>query len=205
MAKLNITYSHEKEIFIVNKHKEELRKKGEAVTDVSSPGDEQKVSGSLRKLSSKWEKKEAHFIKQLNWFYDCDFKIDGWTAYMIRFPICPYWTPEKWFAVSFNPVPKAFKTIGHELFHQPFHLFWEEKCKKLLQKGTFSAGMVDSMVYSLKEALPELLNMPEFNLSDIRDVGHPEPGEQIVRYMLRRFYKVRGVFTFKEFLERTFG
>ena len=108
-------------------------------------------------------------------------------------------------AVSSSPVVKAFKTIGHELFHQPFHLFWEEKCKKLLQNGPFSAGIVDSMVYSLKEALPELLNMTEFNLSDERDSGHPESGEQIVRYMLRRFYKERGAFTFGEFLEKIFG
>ena len=202
MAKLKIAYSHEKELFIVDKYKGRLQKEGREVSDVAKPAPEDKVSGVIRKLTKAWEPKEENFIKQLNQFYDSDFDLSGWTAYLIRFPICPYWTKDKWFAMSFNPVEKELKTIGHELFHQPFHLYWQEKCEEIFADVRNPKGAKENLVVrALKEALPELLNTPKFKLSEVKDEGHPEPGEQFIRHLIRKYYQAHGPFKFEEFLE----
>ena len=192
MAKLKIAYSHEKEQRVAEKFAGRLKKMGRPVPDLTESADKDKVAEAIEKLTKAWESKEEKFIKQLNWFYDCDFDLDGWTAYLIRFPICPYWTEEKWFGVAFTSVETQLKIIGHELFHQPFHLYWQEKCKKIFP---------DLVIRSLKEALPELLNTPEFKLSDVKDEGHPEPGEQFIRHLIRKYYKTHGPFKFEEFLK----
>lgn len=193
MAKLKIVYSHEKEQRIAGKFKEKLEKMGFPVPDLSKPAAGDTITEAVEKLTKSWEPKEEKFIKQLNWFYDCNFNLDGWTACLSRFPIYPYWTFEKWFAVPFNSVEKQLKTVGHELFHQPFHLYWQEKCKEIFKKNL--------VVRSLKEALPELLNTSEFRLSNIPDEGHPEPGEQFIRHLIRKYYKAHGPFKFQEFIE----
>jgi len=201
MAKLNITYSHEKELFVVSKYGSKLVEMGREVADVSEPAPEDKTFPAIESLIKAWEPKEAEFIKQLNWFYDCDFELSGWAAYMVRFPICPYSTTGKWFAVSFNPVARELSTIGHELFHQPFHLFWQDKCEKIFEKVRSPKNANKNLVVSsLKEALPELQNTPEFRLSDAPDRGHSEPGEQFIRHLIRKYYREHGPFTFEEFL-----
>ncbi len=192
MVKLEIAYSHDKEQRVATKFTDKLKKMGRPVPDLAEPATEDKVTTAVDKLTKAWEPKEENFIKQLNQFYDSDFDLSGWTAYLIRFPICPYWTEEKWFGVHFTSIETQLKIIGHELFHQPFHLYWEEKCKKIFP---------DLVTRSLKEALPELLNTPEFKLSDVKDEGHPEPGEQFIRHLIRKYYKTNGLFKFKEFLE----
>ena len=150
---------------------------GFPVPDLSKPAAEDKVTEAIEKLTQVWEPKEENFIKQLNWFYDCEFDLDGWTAYLSRFPIYPYWTFEKWFAIPFGPVEKQLKTIGHELFHQPFHLYWQVRCEGIFKNvKNPKKAKKNLVVRSLKEALPELLNAPEFKLSNVKDEGHPEPG-----------------------------
>ena len=94
--------------------------------------------------------------------------------------------------MHFTSIETQLKIIGHELFHQPFHLYWEEKCKKIFP---------DLVIRSLKEALPELLNTPEFKLSEVKDEGHPEPGEQFIRHLIRKYYQTHEPFKFEEFLE----
>lgn len=169
---------------------------------LSSSAPQDKVEKSIERLNQEWAIREAEFVEKLNWFYESNFEIQGWTAFLIRYPICPYYTPDKWFAVSFNPVAKQLKTIGHELFHQPFHLFWQRKCEKIFRDVYNPEGVEDILVVrDLKEALPELLNTPEFKLSDVIDKGHPEPGEQLFRHLIRKYYQDHGPFTFKEFLK----
>ena len=133
MAKLKIAYSYEKEQRIAKSFKEKLEKMGFPVPDLTKPAAEDEITKATENLAKAWAPKEEKFIKQLNWFYNCDFNLDGWTAYLSRFPIYPYWTFEKWFAVPFNSVEKQLKTIGHELFHQPFHLYWQEKCEEIFK------------------------------------------------------------------------
>lgn len=202
MAKLKIAYSHEKEQRVANNFVDKLKSLGRPIPDLNDPAAEGKAAEAVKKLAKAWEPKEEEFINQLNWFYDCDFNLRGWTAHLIRFPICPYWTEEKWFGVHFTSVETQLKIIGHELFHQPFHLFWQEKCEEIFKdvKNPKGAGR-NLVVRSLKEALPELLNTPEFKLSDAKDEGHPEPGEQFVRHLICNYYKAYGPFTFKEFLD----
>ena len=175
---------------------------GHSVPDLTEPASKAEVVEAIKRISKAWEPKEEEFIKQLNWFYDCDFNPEGWTAYLSRFPIYPYWTLEKWFAIPFNSVEKQLKTIGHELFHQPFHLYWQEKCEEIFKdvKNPKKAKK-NLVVESLKEALPELLNTPEFKLSDVKDKGHPEPGEQFIRHLIRKYYKEHGPFKFQEFMD----
>ena len=204
MPKLNLVYSHEKELFIANSQKERL----ETVNvdfdflRLSQPAADDKISSSISELKKEWGLKEEWFIRQLGWFYDCDFDLNGWTAYLIRYPIRPYSTPEKWFAVSFNPVSKQLKNIGHELFHQPFHLFWQKKCEEIFKNIVNPEWAKENLVArDLKEALPELLNTKEFNLSEEPDNGHPESGEQFFRHLIRKYYRDHGPFTFEEFLK----
>jgi len=192
MVKLKIAYSHEKEQRVAKKFTDRLVKMGRPVPDLTEPAAEDKVIETVEKLTKAWAPKEENFIKQLNQFYGSNFDLSGWTACLIRFPICPYWTKEKWFGVDFTSIETQLKIIGHELFHQPFHLYWEEECKKIFP---------NLAIRPLKEALPELLNTPEFKLSEVKDDGHPEPGEQFIRHLIRKYYKAHGPFKFKEFLE----
>ena len=202
MAKLKIAYSHEKEQRIAKNFKEKLEKMGFPVPDLTKPAVEDKITEATENLTKAWAPKEEKFIKQLNWFYACDFSLDGWTAYLSRFPIYPYWTFEKWFAVPFNSVEKQLKTIGHELFHQPFHLYWQEKCGKIFASVKNPKNAKKNLVVeSLKEALPGLLNTPEFKLSEVKDEGHPEPGEQFIRHLIRKYYQAHNSFKFEEFIE----
>lgn len=133
MSKLEITYNHKKEQFVANEYGNELIKQERKILDVSQPAPKERREPSIDRLTKVWKAKEEEFIKNLNRFYDCEFNLEGWTAYLVRFPICPYSIEEKWFALSFNPVSEQLTAIGHELFHQPFHLFWEEKCKDIFR------------------------------------------------------------------------
>ena len=202
MTKLKIVYSHEKEQRIAKNFKKKLEKMGFTVPDLTKPAVEDKIAEATKNLTKVWQPKEEKFIKQLNRFYDCDFNLGGWTACLSRFPIYPYWTFEKWFAAPFDSVEKQLKTIGHELFHQPFHLYWQKKCEEIFKdvKNPKKAKK-NLVVRSLKEALPELLNTPEFKISDVKDEGHPEPGEQFIRHLIRKYYKTHGPFKFEDFLK----
>lgn len=196
MPKLKIDYSYDIERMIAKKYKEALDKFGFNTDHLSEPAPDEKIQGVITNVIKHWEPKEVEFIANLNKFYDCDFDLTGWVAYLVRVSICPYWTKDKWFAVSFNKVEKMLKTIGHELFHQPFHLFWEATCRKML----VGSSDADANIQALKEALPELLNTPEFKLSDVEDKGHDDPREQDARKLIKTYYKENGLFTFGEFL-----
>lgn len=201
MAKLKIAYSYEKEQRVAKKFADKLGKTGRPVPDLTEPAAKDRVAEDVKKLTKAWKPKEEKFIKKLNWFYDSDFDLKGWTAYLIRFPICPYWTKEKWFGVSFNPIERQLQNVGHEIFHQPFHTCWQKKCEEIFSGVKNPRGAGENLVVrSLKEALPELLNTPEFKISDVKDEGHPEPGEQFIRHLIRKYYKAHGPFIFKEFL-----
>jgi len=202
MAKLKIAYSHEKEQRVAKGFADKLRKMGRPVPDLTEPAAEDKAAEAVEKLTKAWEPKGESFIKKLNQFYNSDFDLSGWTAYLIRFPICPYWTKEKWFGVNLTSIETQLKIIGHELFHQPFHLYWEKKCEEIFANVRNPKGAKENLVVrALKEALPELLNTPEFKLSEVKDEGHPEPGEQFIRHLIRKYYQTHGPFKFKEFLE----
>ncbi len=194
MAELNITYSHNKEIYIVNKYVDAFEKFGAEIPNVEKSADKEKTGQTVRRLRKLWTPKEDKFIERLNWFYDCDFEINGWSAYLIRSRICPYSPEEKFFAVSLDKsTKKQLNTIGHELFHQPFHLYWEDKCLEKLKD--------EQLVHNLKEALAELLNTPEFNISKEIDIGWDNPGEQQIRNLIKEYYQENGAFTFQEFWE----
>lgn len=197
MTKLKITYSHEKEKYIFDKYQKAFKEYEEKLANVDRPADKEKAEQVSKELAKAWKPKEEHFIKNLNWFYDCDFEISGWSAYLIRSRICPYSPEEKFFAVPINkPIEKQLNTIGHELFHQPFHLYWEEKCQDKLKDK--------QLVHCLKEALPELLNTPKFNLSKELDIGWDDPGEQRIRNLIKEYYQDKGAFTFEEFWKKYF-
>lgn len=193
MGKLKISYSHQREVYIVDKYKDAFKKYGEEIPEVKRPAEKSRSEKIVQNLTRAWHKKEDNFIEKLNQFYDCDFEIKGWSAYLIRSRICPYSPDEKFFAVSFNKsLEKQLNTIGHELFHQPFHLYWENECMEIFKN--------EEVVHNLKEALAEMLNSPEFNLSEEKDVGWDEPCEQFIRQLIRNYYQKKGFFTFKDFL-----
>lgn len=193
MAKLKIIYSHKKEIYIFNKYKNAFEEHERELPDISQPANKNKTEKVSQELIEAWEPKEENFIKNLNWFYDCDFKSKEWTAYLIRSRICPYSPDEKFFTISLNkPLSSQLNTIGHELFHQPFHLHWEEKCLKIFKD--------EKIVRCLKEALPELLNTSEFNLSEEQDIGWGNPCEKFIRHLIQKYYKENGLFRFEDFL-----
>jgi hypothetical protein len=193
MGKLKITYSHDKEIYIVDKYQDAFKEYGEKIPEVKRPADKSRAEKIVKKLRRAWEPKETDFIEKLNRFYDCDFKIKGWSAYLIRSRICPYSPEKKFFAVSFNKSrEEQLNTIGHELFHQLFHLYWEDQCLEIFKDN--------QIVHCLKEALAEMLNTPKFNLSKEKDIGWNKPGEQFIRHLIRNYYQKNGFFTFEDFL-----
>ena len=202
MPSLEVGYSHSIEQRVFNNFKVTVEKLGLRVSDLTAPVEEITASEAIEKLICEWGTKERSFVNQLSRFYSCNFDLAGWTAYLSRFPIYPYWTSEKWFTVPFGSIDKQLKTIGHELFHQPFHLYWQKKCEGVFKEVKNPRDAKENLVVrSLKEALPELLNTPEFKISDVVDDGHPEPCEQLLRYAIRKHYANYGPFTFEEFLK----
>jgi len=194
VTKLKIIYSHPQEKYIFDKYKDAFAEYGEQLPNVDQPVDKDKAEQTSNDLIRVWEPKEVVFVKNLNWFYDCDFKIEQWTGYLIRSRICPYSPEEKFFAISlFKNTNEQLKTIGHELFHQPFHLHWEEECLEIFED--------EEIVHCLKEALPELLNTPKFNLSKEKDIGWGDPCEKFIRHLIRKYYEKKGPFKFADFLK----
>jgi len=194
MAKLSITYNHDKEKYIFNKYRDAFEEHEGKSPNLNQPADKKKANKIAQELRQAWEPKEKEFIKNLNWFYDCEFKIDGWTGYLIRSRICPYSPDEKFFAISLDkPLSDQLLTIGHELFHQPFHFHWEEKCLEIFQD--------EQVVHCLKESLTELLNTPKFNLTDEIDPGWGDPCEEFIRHLIKKYHRENGPFKFKAFLQ----
>jgi len=199
---LKIIYSHKKELQIAEIYTKVVKKRGLKVTNIENPAGEKQVKSAIQKISKVWEPKEEDFIKKLNWFYNCDFEIKGWTAYLSRFPIYPYWPKGKWFSTPFEKTDKQLQIIGHELFHQPFHLYWQDKCEGIFANVRNPKNAKENLVVKgLKEALPELLNTPDFKLSNCKDRGHAEPCEQFFRHLIRKYYKNNGYFKFEQFLQ----
>ena len=75
MAKLSITYNHDKEKYIFDKYRDTFEKHEGKLPNLNQPADKKKANKIAQELRQAWEPKEKDFIDKLNWFYAAILKL----------------------------------------------------------------------------------------------------------------------------------
>ncbi len=197
MSQLTFKYSHARELEILDYCKQRFPKEDWSKYDVSTPLSDSEVEKRIALIQLEWEKREEKYLKKLNEFFGSNFTLSGVTAYLCRIPRYPY--ELDWFAIPDQDVNQQLTLIVHESMHLAFHQNWEAKCMEIFKSTKNPQGLV----YSLKEALPELTSTKfrEFKGEGVFDKGKNDSGEQLLRLMLRNYYRKHKIFKFEDFLD----